>query len=235
MNLTRVITKLKKAFDTIALKSKVSYSQSGEDIIIDYLFTSIGITTPSYIDIGANQPVKGNNTYLFYLKGSKGICIEPDISLIASLKKSRPKDVILNIGISTTKTELADFYYFKGQYNAWNTFSKEDAMKKSTESGISFEQTKVELDTINNIAEKHQFNKVNFLSIDVEGLDLAILKSIDYNVISPEVICVETILFSINNTIQKNNDIVDFMLSKNYIVYADTNLNTIFFKKDLLK
>src|SRR4051812_20379104 len=117
MNLSRGIRKIKKAFDTLSLKSKVSYAQSGEDIIVDYLFTSLGIVYPSYIDIGANQPVKGNNTYLFYLKGCKGICIEPDISLIAGLKKTRPKDVILNIGVSTTKAGQADFYYFEGHYN----------------------------------------------------------------------------------------------------------------------
>ena len=235
MNLNRAVGKIKKALDTLSLKSKVSYAQSGEDIIIDYLFNSIGITTPSYIDIGANQPVKGNNTYLFYLKGSRGICIEPDISLIEGLKKRRPKDVVLNIGVSTTKTGQADFYYFKGHYNAWNTFSKEDAEKKTAASGISFEKTSVELDTINNIAEKYKFNKVNYLSIDVEGLDLEILKSIDFDIINPEVICVETVMFAIDNTVQKNNGIAAFMQAKNYIVYADTNLNTIFCRKNLFK
>jgi FkbM family methyltransferase len=234
MNLTRIVNKLRKAFDTVTLKAKVSYSQSGEDVIIDYLFKSIGIETPSYIDIGANQPVKGNNTYLFYLQGSKGICIEPDISLIASLKKVRPRDMILNIGISTTKAAFTDFYYFKDEYSAWNTFSKEDAIKKREESGIEYNIAKVEIDTINNIAEKYKFCNVNYLSVDVEGLDFAILKSIDFEKMNPEVICVETILFSLTNTIKKNDEIINFMLSKNYMVYADTNLNTIFFRKDLL-
>ncbi len=233
MNLARVVTKLKKAFDTLSLKAKVSYSQSGEDIIIAYFFDSIGIQKPQYIDIGANHPTKGNNTYLFYLKGSKGICIEPDVSLIPVLKKSRAKDLILNIGISTTTSSEAEFYFFDGQYSAWNTFSKEDALVKSKESGISFSQSKVELDTINNIILKYNFQQVNYLSIDVEGLDLDILKTIDFEKIKPELICVETIAFSLNNTMKKNEDIVNFMLTKDYIVYADTNLNTLFCRKDL--
>jgi FkbM family methyltransferase len=233
MNLARIFVKLKKAFDLVTLKSKASYSQSGEDLIIDYFFDSIGITQPSYIDIGANQPVKGSNTYLFYIKGSRGICIEPDVSLMPALKKVRPRDLILNLGISTKAEDLADFYFFKGDYHAWNTFSKEDAIKKSKESGLPFYESKVKLETINSIAKQHQFQNVNYLSIDVEGLDLDILKSIDFDILKPELICVETILFSMKNVVLKNHAIVDYMISNGYIVYADTNLNTVFCRKDL--
>ena len=233
MIIKRIYTKLKKAIHSILLKAKVSYSQAGEDIIIEYLLNSIGINKPKYIDIGANQPIKGNNTYLFYLKGCRGICIEPDISLLPILKKERSKDSILNIGISFSKAMLADFYYFENEHNAWNTFSKEDAIKKKEKTGIEFKTTKVELDTLNHICEKYKFEDVNLISIDVEGLDLDILKSIDFSKIKAQVICVETIAFSLNNTIKKNDEIISFMLLKNYVVYADTNLNTIFCRKDL--
>jgi FkbM family methyltransferase len=235
MNLSRIITKFKKAADSIQLRSKVSYSQSGEDLIADYFFESIGIKQPSYIDIGANQPIKGNNTYLFYLKGSKGICIEPDISLIPSLKKARVRDVILNMGVSVTVAAQADFYFFDGHYNAWNTFSKEDADKKSKESGIAYRQSKVQLETVGNIVDKHTFQNVNFISLDVEGLDLAILKSIDFNKIRPELLCVETIEFSLNNNLNKNQEIISYMLTQGYRVYADTNLNTLFCRNDIFQ
>lgn len=235
MNLSRILIKLKKAADTIRLRSKVSYSQSGEDLIADYFFESIGIKQPVYIDIGANQPIKGNNTYLFYLKGSNGICIEPDISLIPSLKKIRPNDIVLNIGVSVTVASEADFYFFDGHYNAWNTFSKEDADKKSKESGISYHQSKVQLDTVENIADRYNFRKVNFISLDVEGLDLAILKSVDFKKLRPELICVETIEFSLNNTMNKDQEIISYMLTQGYRVYADTNLNTLFCRSDIFQ
>lgn len=235
MNLSRIVTKFKKAVDSIQLRSKVSYSQSGEDLIADYFFESIGIKQPNYIDIGANQPIKGNNTYLFYLKGSKGICIEPDISLIPSLKKARVRDVILNMGVSVTVAAQADFYFFDGHYNAWNTFSKEDADKKSKESGIAYRQSKVQLETVGSIVDKHTFQNVNFISLDVEGLDLAILKSIDFNKIRPELLCVETIEFSLNNNLNKNQEIINYMLTQGYRVYADTNLNTLFCRNDIFQ
>lgn len=235
MNFTRILTKLKKAADTIQLRSKVSYSQSGEDLVADYFFESIGIKQPGYIDIGANQPIKGNNTYLFYLKGSKGICVEPDISLIPSLKKARPRDIVLNIGVSVTVADEADFYFFDGHYNAWNTFSKEDADKKTKESGIPYHQSKVQLDTVGHIADKYNFQQVNFISLDVEGLDLAILKSIDFNKLKPELLCVETIEFSLNNSMNKNQEIINYMLTQGYRVYADTNLNTLFCRNDIFQ
>ncbi|HJU46004.1 MAG TPA: FkbM family methyltransferase [Chitinophagaceae bacterium] len=233
MSLPRIFTKLKKAVDLLTLRSKVSYSQSGEDLIADYFFESIGVSQPSYIDIGANQPVKGNNTYLFYLKGSRGICIEPDISLIPGLKKARPKDIILHTGISAAAAAEADFYYFDGHYSAWNTFSKEDANKKSEGSGIPYRTSKMQLDTVNEIAVKYHFQKVNFISLDVEGLDLPILQSINFEVLRPELICVETIEFSLNNTVKKNKEVTGYMLEKGYRVYADTNLNTLFCRNDL--
>jgi glycosyltransferase involved in cell wall biosynthesis len=59
-------------------KPKISYSQCGEDIIIDFLLTWLKIKNPTYLDIGANDPVKLSNTYYFYKKGSRGVLIEPD-------------------------------------------------------------------------------------------------------------------------------------------------------------
>lgn len=233
MNYFRIITKFKKALDTIRLRSKVSYSQCGEDIIADYFFESIGISKPIYMDIGANEPVKGNNTYFFYLKGSRGVCIEPDKTLIPLLKKKRPGDLVLNLGISTTEKNEAEFYFFNGHYNAWNTFSKEDAEKKRSDSGIAYLTSKVQLSTVASIATKYLIEDVNFISLDVEGLDLQILKSIDLAKIRPQLICVETIEFAMKNTLNKNHEIITYMLTQGYKVYADTNLNTLFCRNDI--
>lgn len=72
MNIQRVFNKLKANIDIQFGKAKYSYAQFGEDIIIDALF-SIGLqkSTISYLDIGANSPVVGSNTYSFYLKNVK--------------------------------------------------------------------------------------------------------------------------------------------------------------------
>jgi len=81
---------------------------------------------------------------------------------------------------------------------------------------------------INEIIEKNFDRQPDFISLDVEGLDLAILKSLDYSRFSPKVICVETLLYDENQIESKNNEIIYFLTSKGYSIYADTHVNTIF-------
>ncbi len=54
---------------------------------------------PTYLDIGAHHPTYLINTAFFYLKGLRGVCIEPDPFLFAEFKKERKKDTCLNVGI----------------------------------------------------------------------------------------------------------------------------------------
>jgi len=235
MNLLRFLKKCRKGFDVIFLNAKASYSQAGEDVIIEYLFDSLKIKKPTYLEIGTNEPKIGNNTYYFYLKGCKGVCIEPDEAMISAIKKTRPKDIILNIGIAKENTTGASFYLFPGKLNAWSTFSKEEAEIRKSESGIDYQVRNVELKNINTIVREYFNPYPNFISLDVEGLDLEILESLNFKEYKPEVICVETISFGyLNNTEKKINSIAEFMCQNGYAVYADTHINTIFCRKDLL-
>ena len=54
-------------------KPQISYSQSGEDLIVKHIFENLGVKKPSYLDIGAYHPFHLNNTVIFYLSGSHGI------------------------------------------------------------------------------------------------------------------------------------------------------------------
>lgn len=103
---------------------KNSYSQSGEDLIVRYIFTQLGIAKPSYIDIGAHYPYYLSTTALFYEAGSKEINIEPDPVLYKAFIQNRSKDVNLNVGISDTISVL-DFYIINNP--VLNTFSKQEA------------------------------------------------------------------------------------------------------------
>lgn len=233
MNLKRFLGKCRGAYHILTAKAKVSYSQVGEDIIINYLFNSLNIQKPTYLEIGTNQPVMCNNTYFFYNKGCKGVCIEPDFEMYKVIKKRRPNDIVLNIGIGLRDDIKAPFYLFPGLLNGWSTFSKEEASTREKESGIKPETITVPLKNINTIMEQNFNPFPNYISIDVEGLDLEILKSLDFDRFRPEVICVETISFSIVNKEEKLQDTISFMHSKGYITYADTHVNTIFCKKEL--
>ena len=223
-------------------QGQYGYSQFGEDLILAHLFAQIGIKKPTYLDIGANEPRFISNTYYFYCRGSKGVLIEPNPYLFKKLKNIRSKDIVVNTGIGFSEIAEADFYIFPNFANGLNTFSEKEARhwEQTGMKGIgkiAVEKViKMPLIPINSILQKY-FEKQapNFISLDVEGLDLEILKSLDFEKHQPEVICVETLGYDDNQQGYKLNDIIDYMLTKNYFVYADTWVNTIFCRKDIFK
>jgi FkbM family methyltransferase len=208
---------------------KPSFSQLGEDRILDFLFQSLKIKNPTYLDIGANHPVNGNNSYFFYHRGSKGVCVEPDPALYAQIKQVRKRDICINAGIGISENTLSDFYIFPEPYTGWNTFSKDEAEHRKENWHPYDRVIKMPLQNINDILEKNFKATPDFISIDVEGLDFDILKSMDFNKHKPKVFLIETLhYFNEKNKADKQQHIIDFVCSKGYSVYADTYVNTIF-------
>jgi hypothetical protein len=105
--------------------SRNSYSEAGEDMVIDFLLQGTGNNKPTYLELGTNNPDWGNNTYLFYKRGAKGVLVEADETIIPSIKKIRPNDKLINVGAGSCNQKEADFYIF--EIGALNTFSKEEA------------------------------------------------------------------------------------------------------------
>lgn len=232
----------RKVFKSLFPGAHLSYSQFGEDLILEYLFSELGIKHPTYIDIGANDPRIGNNTYKFYIKGSTGVLIEPNPDLISKLRKVRPYDTILNIGLGT-QNSITECEYFK--FPAWasglNTFSKENAeywksIGHKDFGKIGYEKViPIKLYSVNDILKQYFSDFYpNFISLDVEGLDLDILKSIDFQFCKSEVICVETMGYDHHQNTYKRNDIIAYLQSMSYQIFADTRVNTIFCKTDLI-
>lgn len=208
---------------------KTSYSQSGEDLIINYILKARGLSTFTYLDIGANHPCHINNTYMFYLNGCRGVNIEPNPKLVDLYKETRPDDISLAIGISD---KIGEFVYYEMDANELNTFSKEQSVYLEDRGHKIINQQIIKVQTIDHII-KNYFNDIspNVLFIDAEGLDFTILKSINFIKHSPEILCIETISYELNGHGIKDSELIDFVLSKGYFLYADTNINSIFVKK----
>jgi FkbM family methyltransferase len=204
-----------------------SFSQSGEDIIIKFIFDAIGIINPSYIDVGAHHPQYLNNTAIFYEHGSTGINIEPDPNLYKKFAETRGRDINLNCGVGNKK-EILDFYTMSTP--TLNTFSEEEAIKLTTEYDFKIvSKTPIKVLTLDSIINQHFNGRFpDLLSIDVEGLDEAIIRSINYSKSAPTVICVETISYSETGNGVKNSTLIDFLKGQGYMLYADTYINSIF-------
>jgi FkbM family methyltransferase len=227
----KVLSKVKEQTDSQTKQLyKISYSQSGEDLIIRFIFEALGIEQPSYLDIGAHDPYYISNTALLYSNGSRGINVEPDPQLFSAFLEARPNDINLNIGISTFPGEVN---FYKMSTPTLNTLSKDEAERYRDESGYQIESvTKIRVDTIANILSRYCNEKFpDLLSLDVEGLDLEIIKSLNYQNSLPVVICVETISFSESGGGVKDLTLIQFLESKGYFVYADTYINTIFVQR----
>lgn len=221
--------------------SRISYSQNGEDLIIKDLFSRLAIQYPTYLDIGSNEPFSISNTYLLYSKGSKGVCIEPNLYLYKKFKRKRHRDICINAGIAFDEKTEADFYLFPKEANGLGTFSKKEAEFWETTGNTTIGKYKVEaviktaLVNINDIMSKYFSPHPNFISIDVEGLDQSILQTINFEKYKPEVFCVETLGYTNNNKETKNNELISLLESKGYFAYADTYINTIFCRKESYK
>lgn len=236
MNVQRVIRKARSCSHFFKGEAKISYAQFGEDILIDYFFQHyLKKQNPTYLDIGTNHPVNGNNTYLFYLRNCFGVCVEPDPVLYKEIVSKRSKAVVLNAGVGTGKETEGILYTFPEPYTGWNSFSKEEAINRQKETGINYTgSAKIPFLSINEIMQKYFNPFPDFVSIDVEGLDLAILETLDFNKFKPAVFCVETMSFSISKEAEKCIDIINLFSANGYVGYADTHINTIFVRQDIL-
>ena len=221
---------IKKYPQEIWVNKKSSFSQCGEDNIIEYIFNLRGIINPTFLDIGANHPFYLNNTAKFYEKGIRGINVDANSELIKEFDRFRADDTNLNIGISDESGNL-NFYIMED--NTLSTFSKEE-YELMVDSGKKIKEIRtIELQTIDFILEKYA-NGVfpDFLSIDVEGFDFSILKSIQYDKSSPKVICVEAAEYSPSGAGARKSGLIDFLIAKGYYEYANTNLNAIMVRRD---
>ncbi len=209
-----------------------SYSQSGEDVIAQTIFDYLGIKQPSYLDIGAWLPQAGNNTYLFYSLGSRGVLVEPNVAMIPELKAVRPGDIVLNVGIGITEQKETDYYCLT--VDQWNTFDKEEAERRAARSNAKIEKVvKMPLVPINKVIEEHFHGKApDFISIDVEGLDVAIMKTLDFQRFRPKLICAETLVAL---TFKMDSEMTEFLSQQGYEARAVTFPNTIYVDKSLVK
>ena len=210
----------------------LSFAQSGEDLIANFICHYLQIPKITYMDVGAHDPVKINNTYFFYRRGFRGVLVEPNVDMCKLLRAVRPADTTLEAGIGVTAEREADYYVMTE--SAWNTFSKEEAehMTRATGGGIKVERViKMPLLEINDVMTKHFGGAPTFLSIDAEGLHLAILKTIDFKRFRPAVICVETLIAGTKRYIP---EIPAFMETQKYVIRGSSFVNTVFVDGNLI-
>ncbi|MDR1563272.1 MAG: FkbM family methyltransferase [Dysgonamonadaceae bacterium] len=202
------------------------YSQDGEDIILRSLFEEYSRDYKGfYVDIGAHHPFRFSNTAIFYKKGWRGINIEANPSLMNCFHRYRKRDVNVNCGVGAEIAE-ATFYLYKD--SAISTFSSEMVKHYEESTGNKpIKEIKIPINTVAAILDKYlpEGQKIDFISIDTEGLDLDVLQSNDWEKYSPKFVLVEV---GINK-----DRIFESMTAAGYIKIAKTLRTEIYTRNDV--
>ena len=194
-------------------KSRKLYSNWGIDLLVKDILKKKKRGT--YIDVGCHHPLINNNTNILYKNGWKGINIDLDFNSIDMFNYFRPKDDNVISALSNKKGQ-ADLYFFHNRA-AKNTISK------SRGTGARSIK-KIEVNTLDNIIKNSKFKikDIDFLSIDVEGNELNVLRGLNFKKYRPKIISIEFIKPDIKEFYQHNikdiekSNIYKFMISKNY-------------------
>lgn len=201
-----------------------TYAQHGDDLALLNLFGCLRITQPSYLDIGAHHPFHISNTALFYQRGSRGINVEANPTLIEEFKKFRPGDKNVwaaVVGDSNTK---------QVKLNRIDDTSGLNSLLPITGHKVR-DQISVQAFTADEIVDKYADGCwPDLLSIDVEGMDIPILQSIDYARGGPKVICAEFV--------SQSGDVCAelraLMLEKGYVLHSFCGSNMLLVRDNLM-
>ena len=207
-------------------KFKISFSQKGEDIMLQSIFDK---KTGFYIDIGAFHPTIYSNTNVFYLKGWRGINIEPNPDNLKLFNQERCRDINLNMAVAEKECNMT---YYKFNYPAVNSLSKEHAQHWAKQPGhIIEEEILVVTKPIEKILDQYlpANTEIDFMSVDCEGLDLIVLKSNNWLKYRPKVILVEFLYYDFENF--RTADIYQFIISKGYAFYGIMGISVFFMEE----
>lgn len=214
-------------------KGRTSFSQQGEDLVMyNLLYHELKLESPSYLDIGAADPILSSNSFLFYWAGCQGVLVEPNPTYVRKLRAVRPRDVVVPVGIGVDATEAADYFVVRGR-PPLNTFSAESAetLRRREGADVIERVLRIPLVPVNRIIEDHFGSAPDLLSIDIEGMDLAVLRTLDFRRHRPAVICAEA---KSPGETHDGTGIAHLLRSKGYVACAGSLYNTIFVDRSRL-
>ncbi|MBD3328964.1 hypothetical protein GF357_00510 [Candidatus Dojkabacteria bacterium] len=212
-------------FSTIYFNQR-SYSQEGEDLILESMLVEDKIETGIYVDIGAFHPLRFSNTEFFYRKGWRGINIEPFSDNYKLFTQLRPEDQNLNLGIGESES-IKSLQIFDEP--ALNSFDKShtDLIEKETQYKVIGEQ-EIKVTPLRKVLAEsmNMSEQITFFNIDTECNDLQVLHSNDWARFKPRYILIEMIQNEEN--FDNNKQINEFLIKLHYSLVAQTHRTGIY-------
>ncbi|RUU23683.1 FkbM family methyltransferase [Mesorhizobium sp. M7A.T.Ca.TU.009.01.3.2] len=196
-----------------------TYAQHGDDLAVLNIFKRLGIEKPSYLDVGAYHPFDLSNTALLYERGSRGVNVEPNAVLFDAFRKARPEDTNILAGVAPIHGEMT-FYHVAADPGRF-TFD----VATATTLGITHTE-QVIVYTLNQIIDivPDLDRWPDLLNIDIEGLDVDVLRSTDFGENPPRVVIVE----ADNGSGDASHELDALMHAKGYTLHSWAGSNMIF-------
>lgn len=204
----------------------VSYAQEGEDILLDKILRRLLAGRKGfYVDVGANDPTKHSLTHRFYKQGWRGINIEPRPESKALFDQIRPRDINVETGVSDLSGELT---YHMFEVSVYNTFDTELA-KEFSRSTKSLGSRLLSVQRLDVLLDEYvpEGQTIDLLSVDVEGFELNVLRSSNWEKYRPLVVALEVLEYDLGQGPEQAAP-VQFMIEQNYRFLAKTE-NTLIF------
>lgn len=188
------------------------YSQGQEDLVLNAVFPEQA--TGTYIDVGANHPRVGSNTFQLYERGWRGLCLEPQEEYRAAYAELRPEDTFLCIAAGRENGTLP--LYVGERLN-------EEVYASLQKAQVHTAQRDVPVRPLKEVCEEHGVSKeFEVLSLDTEGTEVDILEGLNLNVYRPQIIIAE---YMTNGTIA--HDLQPYLQRFGYQVLQMTYYNII--------
>ena len=208
---------------------KRSVAQQGEDLILDRILTRIlgwdlG-QRRTYVDIGAFHPIDHSVTYLLYLRGWEGVVFDPSFTTMKLFKEWRPKDQFVRAVVGDVDGIDVDFYVPKHAVSDLSLINTKYPSNKDDFRVETHRQVEVTEEL-----KRQGIENIDVLNIDVEGAELEILKTFDFQRFSPSVIALEIH----GNNIEKclETEEARIILNKGYRAVGCAVITFFFVKED---
>lgn len=205
------------------------FSWEGEDVLTNKIFADqFGVAKGFYLDIGAHHPFNLSNTALLYSNGWRGINVDAMPGAMVEFDTHRPEDINIEAGITDKPGSML---YSIFNVTDLNGFLTQDQVNHNLGRGLRLvDQKRVQTTTINDIIETHSGGRhIDLLTVDVEGLDLAVLKSLD-DKHRPTMIITETLGYRDVEDIM-NGPVYELMKSRDYALFSRLHFSCFFVDK----
>jgi len=167
----------------------ISYAQRFEDL---HLLRCFGNRAEGfYIDIGSGHPVYDNMSFAFYLRGWRGVTVEPNPWLARLTRAVRRRDKHVEALVGAAAGEAP--FYLVDEFHGLSTMIAAHARAAQTQFGKGSRAITVPVTTLAALCAEHAPPAFDFLKVDVEGAEPDVLLNGDWRRYRPMVVVVEAL------------------------------------------